>query len=274
MWKTGQGTDMRTDPFDLRGKVAAIVGGARDLGFDMARTLAAAGADLFITSRVLEHAEKAAARIQSLYGVKAFPHAIEVTKHSEVEAAAREAAGWQGRIDILINNAGGGLGLKPTGFFERRPEHALELINVNLVGVLYCCQEFARSMVERREGKIINIASIAALVGRDRRMYEHEGMIEQSVDYAAAKAGVLGMTRDLAAVLSPHGINVNAISPGGFERGQPATFVAAYSDSTPLGRMGRDGWDLNGAALFLASPASDYVTGQNLVVDGGFSVCK
>ena len=129
-------------------------------------------------------------------------------------------------------------------------------------------------MVQQRQGKIINIASIAALVGRDRRMYQCDGMTEQPVDYAAAKAGILGMTRDLAAVLAPYRINVNAISPGGFERGQPAEFVEAYCDRTPLGRMGRDGMDLKGEALFLASQASDYVTGQNLVVDGGFSVSK
>jgi len=125
-------------------------------------------------------------------------------------------------------------------------------------------------MVERGSGKIINIASIAGLCGRDRRMYARAGMKGQPVDYAAAKAGVIGMTMDLAGYLSPHGVYVNAISPGGFERGQPEQFIRDYSDRTPLGRMGRDGIDLKGAVLFLASPASDYVTGQNLTVDGGF----
>ena len=94
----------------------------------------------------------------------------------------------------------------------------------------------------------------------------------QPIDYAAAKAGIIGMTKDLAGLLSPMGICVNAISPGGFERGQPAGFIRDYSDRTPLGRMGRDGLDLKGAAVFLASAASDYVTGHNLVVDGGFSI--
>lgn len=95
----------------------------------------------------------------------------------------------------------------------------------------------------------------------------------QPVDYAAAKAGVIGLTRDLAGLLSPRGVHVNAISPGGFARENlPAGFIKDYSDRTPLGRMGRDGVDLKGAALFLASPASDYITGHNLVVDGGFSI--
>ena len=114
---------------------------------------------------------------------------------------------------------------------------------------------------------------MAALMGRDRRMYERNGMKGQPIEYAAAKAGILGMTRDLAGLLSPNGICVNAISPGGFERPEmPVGFVKDYSDRTPLGRMGRDGIDLKGAVLFLASPASDYVTGLNLVVDGGFSL--
>ncbi|MEO6906909.1 MAG: SDR family oxidoreductase [Abditibacteriaceae bacterium] len=94
----------------------------------------------------------------------------------------------------------------------------------------------------------------------------------QPIDYAAAKAAIIGMTKDLAAYLGPNGIRVNAISPGGFERGQPEKFIEAYSDKTPLKRMGRDGIDLKGAAVFLASEASAYVTGHNLVVDGGFSM--
>ena len=130
-------------------------------------------------------------------------------------------------------------------------------------------------MARQGSGKIINIASMAGLVGRDRRMYEKNGMNGQPIEYAAAKAGVVGMTRDLAGLLSPLGVQVNAISPGGFARSTlPAGFVRDYSDRTPMKRMGRDGVDLKGAVLFLAAPASDYVTGQNLVVDGGFSIWR
>jgi NAD(P)-dependent dehydrogenase (short-subunit alcohol dehydrogenase family) len=151
----------------------------------------------------------------------------------------------------------------------------VDLVQNNLLGVLHCCQEVGRIMARQGSGKIINIASIAGIVGRDRRVYQRNGMNGQPIDYAAAKAGVIGMTRDLAGLLSPLGVHVNAISPGGFERrAMPAGFVRDYSDRTPLGRMGRDGVDLKGAALFLASAASDYVTGQNLVVDGGFSLWR
>ena len=103
-------------------------------------------------------------------------------------------------------------------------------------------------------------------------MYQRNDMTGQPIDYAASKAGVIGLTRDLAAFLGPMGVRVNAISPGGFARDLPEGFVKDYSERTALGRMGRDGVDLKGPILFLASPASDYVTGQNLPLDGGFSI--
>ena len=146
------------------------------------------------------------------------------------------------------------------------------MIRLNLTGVLRCCQCAGEIMARQESGKIINIASTAGFVGRDRRMYERHGMAGQPIDYAAAKAGVIGMTRDLAALLAPKSVYVNAISPGGFRRNLPDNFARDFADRTPLGRMGRDGVDLKGAVLFLASPASDFVVGHNLVVDGGFSI--
>jgi NAD(P)-dependent dehydrogenase (short-subunit alcohol dehydrogenase family) len=258
--------------FDLTEKIGVIIGGARDLGFDMAEALGDAGCDLVITSRSLDSAEEAAARLVKNRNVEARPFALDVCDYRAVEDLAGTVKDWQGHVDVLINNAGGGLGLTPTAFFERSPEHMKQLIETNMTGTLYTCQAFGKIMVEQGYGKIINIASIAGMVGRDRRMYHRTGLAEQPIEYAASKAGVIGMTQDLAGLLSPKGVYVNAISPGGFERGQPDAFIQAYSDRTPLGRMGRDGIDLKGAALFLASSASDYVTGHNLVVDGGFTL--
>jgi NAD(P)-dependent dehydrogenase (short-subunit alcohol dehydrogenase family) len=150
-----------------------------------------------------------------------------------------------------------------------------DMINSNLVGTILMCRAVAGGMMTRRAGKIINISSIAGLVGRDRQIYADAGMTGQPIDYAAAKAGVIGATLDLAAWLGPYGIRVNAISPGGFgPRALNKQFVNAYSGKVPLGRMGRDTIDIKGAALFLATSASDYVNGHNLVVDGGFSVWK
>ncbi|HSW44797.1 MAG TPA: SDR family oxidoreductase [Phycisphaerae bacterium] len=258
--------------FDISGEVAMVTGGARTLGLDAASVLAGAGCDLVITSRDLEYARKSAERLRAEFAIDVLPLALDQADFAQIPNVVQEAHNWKGGIDILVNNAGGGAGLTPCHLFERPVEHMEKLIALNLTGVLCCCQEVGRLMAERRSGKIINIASAAGLVGRDRRMYERHGMPGQPIDYAAAKAGVIGMTRDLAALLAPMGVHVNAISPGGFNRNMSEEFVRDFSDRTPLGRMGRDGIDLKGAVLFLASPASDYVVGHNLVVDGGFSI--
>ena len=173
------------------------------------------------------------------------------------------------------NNAGGGSGASEGNMLLRDPEHIKELIDINLTGMLYCCKAAAKYMTEQRSGKIINLGSIAGIVGRDRAMYAKAGKKEQPIDYAAAKGGVISATRDLAGWLSPFGICVNSISPGGFDKGDlPEKFVQLYSEETPLGRMGIMGEDIKGAALLLASPAGGYITGHNLVVDGGFSIWK
>jgi NAD(P)-dependent dehydrogenase (short-subunit alcohol dehydrogenase family) len=260
--------------FDLRGRVALVTGGARHLGYDAASILAAAGCHVAITSRDGDSARASAERLAAAYGVDALGLALDQTRFAAVAAAVDETAAWKGRIDILVNNAGGGVGASPAKLLERDPADIQLLIDTNLTGVLYCCRQVGACMAAQRSGKIINIASIAGMCGRDRRVYDRTGLKGQPVEYAAAKAGVIGMTMDLAGYFSPMGICVNAISPGGFERGQPEAFIREYSDRTPLGRMGRDGIDLKGAILFLASPASDYVTGQNLAVDGGFVLWK
>ena len=260
---------------DLKGKVAMITGGARHLGLDAADVLAEAGCDLVITSRKLENARTAAGKLHSRHGCDVLPLSLDVCEYDMVAEVVKMAGKWKGHLDILVNNAGGGVGAGPAHFFKRSPEDMLKLIMTNLVGSLYCCREAGQIMASQGSGKIINIASIAGMIGRDRRMYERNDMKGQPGDYAAAKAGVIGMTMDLAGFLSPLGIHVNAISPGGFgPRELPPEFDRDFSDRTPLGRMGSDEKDLKGAILFLASAASDYVTGHNLVVDGGFSIWR
>lgn len=260
------------DSFKLHGKVALITGGARTLGYDMAEALAEVGCDLVITSRSLSRAESAATALGKTCGVDVLPLALDVGSYDQVATVVEAAHRWKGHVDILINNAGGRSGTGPGNLFERPPQEIDKLIRTNLIGALYCCKEVGKVMAQQGSGKIINIGSIAGMVGRDRNMYERNNMNQQPVDYAAAKAGVIGMTRDLAAFLAPYGIHVNCISPGGFERGQPEGFIRDYNERTALGRMGRDGMDIKAAAVFLASAASDYVTGENLVVDGGFSI--
>lgn len=260
--------------FDLTGKVAMVTAGWHGLGLDFASALASAGSDVILTSRTPEKAVDAAADLRTRYGVETLVLPLDQRNAVNVAQCFAAASSWKGRLDILFNNAGGGASVGPTNFFDRDPSDVEEMIATNLTGVIFCCQEAARIMARQGSGKIINIGSVAALVGRGRKLYHDTGLAEQAVDYAAAKAGVLGLTRDLAAVLAPHNIQVNAISPGGFEKNQPREFIDGFSSLTMAGRMGKLGRDLKGAALFLASPASDYVTGQSLVVDGGFSVLK
>jgi gluconate 5-dehydrogenase len=162
-----------------------------------------------------------------------------------------------------------------TNLFKRTPEAITALVTSNLLGPLFMCKAIGEIMVAQKSGKIINIASIAGLVGRNRDIYYRNNKNEQAIDYVAAKGGVIAMTRDLAALLAPHGICVNSVSPGGFDKGELAkSFVNDYSAATMLGRMGKLDSDLNGVILFLASPASDYVTAQNIIVDGGFTFSK
>lgn len=257
--------------FDLSGKVAFVSGGAKHLGYDAACVLSAAGCDVAVSSRDVSRAQLSANNLSERYAVESLGVELDQTSFDQVAQVIQAVHDWKGKIDIIVNNSGGGSGNSVARLFDRSPADIDMLIRTNLTGMIYCCREGGRLMAAKESGKIINIASMAGLIGRDRRMYERSNMNGQPVDYAAAKAGVIGLTRDLAAFLAPMGVCVNSISPGGFARNQPESFVRDYNDRTPLGRMGREGIDLKGAILFLASPASDYVTGHNLVVDGGFS---
>lgn len=259
--------------FDLTGRVFLVTGGARTLGRDMALALAEAGADGIITSRDPARAAATAGELAASTGRRVIGLGLDATDESAVAAVFARIAADFGGLDILVNSAGGGAsGNKAHPVrFDARPREAWDALQaVNVTSAFLVTKHAIPLLTGRRGANIINIASIAGIVGRDRRMYPPD-MRPQTVDYAAAKGAIIAMTRDLAATLGRDGIRVNAISPGGFERGQPPAFVQAYADRTPLGRMGRDGVDLKGAAVFLASDAAAYVSGHNLVVDGGFS---
>lgn len=256
--------------FDLTGRKFLVVGGARHLGLEMALALAESGADGVVTSRRQDAAICAAARIGIATGRSIYGLAVDATEDQAVRLGVETTVDLFGRIDILINAVGGGgVGSgQASRWIEAPPLEAWAAVqNANVTAPFLVCKYVVPIMSRQSSGSIINVANIA---GRDRRVYP-AGMVPQSVDYAAAKAAVIGFTTDLAARVGPRGIRVNAISPGGFERGQPPAFVEAYGKRCMLGRMGRDGVDLKGAAVFLASDASAYVTGHNLVVDGGFS---
>ena len=261
--------------FKLDGKVALVTGSARNFGYQMAEALAEAGADVIITSRKLESAEKSAEKLHAKCGTKIVPAQLDVTDEDSIRALFDLVKTEFGKLDILVNNAGNtDSRIKSAELTCQTLENWQYVFDSNMTGTFLCTRYAVEMMQEACSGKIINIASMSGIIGRDRRIYDGLDMIPNVAEYSASKGAMIAFTRDVAAEMGKYNIHVNAISPGGFERAerQPKEFVRRYSEQTILGRMGTDGKDLKGAIVYLASEASDYVTGHNLIVDGGFSV--
>jgi NAD(P)-dependent dehydrogenase (short-subunit alcohol dehydrogenase family) len=248
------------DFFDLSGKVAIVTGGGSGIGRQMAQGLAEAGAELVLCARKVERCEEAAAQMPT----RALAVHCDVTDPESVEAMVARTVDELGRVDILVNNAGTVWGAAP----EDIPLKGWQkVVDVNLTGVFLCAQAAGRRMIERGEGgRIVNVASVAGLHGAPAE-------VVNALPYHATKGGVISLTRDLAWKWARYGINVNAIAPGWF----PSDMANFVIDSNPelarripLGRFGGPE-DLKGVVVFLASRASDYVTGHTLVVDGGQS---
>ncbi len=247
------------DRFNLSGKTALITGGSRGLGLEIAVALAQAGAKVALMARRAQYFEEATA---ALPGAPQFLGSV--ASKDDVARVVRETTEKLGSPTILVNAAGISWGAPA---LDMPLEKMQEVLMVNVVGAFLCAQATAPAMRAAGWGKIVNVASIAGLVGTP------PGVLD-AVGYSASKGGLIAMTRDLAAKWGPWGIRVNALAPGFFptrmtERVIPRVqeFVKAW---TPLGRVGEMG-ELAGAALFLASPASDYITGVTLPVDGGMT---
>ena len=250
--------------FDLSGKTAIVTGGGAGIGRQMAQALAESGANLVLCARKVERCEQAATELSQL-GVRALGLRCDVRQPEAVQAVVDRTREEFGRIDVLVNNAGTVWGAPP----EETPLHGWQkVIDVNLTGVFVFSQAAGRVMIDEEGGKIVNIASVAGLGGAPPE-------IVNAIPYHASKGGVIAFTRDLACKWARHGINVNAIAPGWFPS-EMSRFVLdrqgeALVERVPLRRFGGPD-DLKGAVVFLASAASDYVTGHTLVVDGGESV--
>src|SRR5580658_1039824 len=246
--------------FDLAGRVAIITGGSIGLGRQMAEGLGEMGADLVLCARKKERCEQTAVELQNL-GVKTLALGCDVKNPSDVQAVVHAAMSQFGRIDILINNAGTSWGAPVE---DMRLEHWNKVIETNLTGTFLFSQAAGKVMIEQRRGKIINIASVAGLRGAPPEF--------QAIGYHASKGGVIIFTKDLARKWAQHNIQVNAIAPGWFPTDMSGVVIErnkeALRKSIPLDRFGNDD-DLKGAAVYLASDASHFVTGHVLVVDGG-----
>jgi gluconate 5-dehydrogenase len=266
--------------FDLTGKIALVTGG-NNLGYDAAEALAELGATVVVTRRRQEEADRTAERLAADTGAVVAGAELEVTDEASWKKVVGDIVAEYGRIDILVNNAGGRkVSVVPETIeddpsFEFLETRLLEdwkyTMDANLTSVFLGCRTVAPYMKKARSGKIINMASIDGIVGRDLRIYPGSGLSPTVPDYLASKAGVINLTKGIGVSLAPFGIYVNAISPGGFYREQPEAFVENYTKLVPLGRMGRDRIDLKGSIAYLASGASDYTVGHNLVIDGGLT---
>jgi len=246
--------------FDLTGKTAVVTGASRGIGRVLAEALARAGADVAVTARDQASLSETCAAISAL-GRRAVPLALDVTDAELIRKRMNEAKAALGRIDILINNA---------GVEQVRPSLEVDealwdmILDTNLKGAFFVAQAAASHMKETGGGSIVNLCSLTSEVG-----------IPTAVPYGSSKTGLLGMTRALSAEWAPLGIRVNAIAPGYFRTAMTEVFYqntswqGAMKAKIPQGRFGELG-DLAGAAVFLASSASAYVTGQCLAVDGGF----
>lgn len=242
----------------LDGRVAIVTGAAQGIGHGVALSLARAGANIVVAEAVQERIPQAVANIETT-GVQALGVQTNVTQASAVDRLVQETLSRFGKIDILVNNAGVVV-VKP--IFEQSEADWDRVLDVNLKGVFLCCKRVVQEMQKQGSGAIVNIASIAAF----HYTVPH-------VPYAASKAGVAALTRDLAYEVAPMGIRVNAIAPGPIETPMMGSALteeqkSAYAKTIPLGRIGQP-QDIGDAAVFLASDAASFVTGVTLPVAGG-----
>jgi NAD(P)-dependent dehydrogenase (short-subunit alcohol dehydrogenase family) len=250
-----------TSSFDLTGKVAVVTGASRGLGQTFGRALARAGADLVITSRTIDSLSTFQKEVETM-GRRAVPLALDVRDEGSIRQMVRDAVAAFDRIDILVNNAGCNVRKKAV---DVTWEDWNLILDTNLRGAFFVAQSVAREMIPRGRGRIINVGSVTSVFG-------YAGL----APYGASRGGIRQLTMSLADDWGPHGITVNCLAPGWFKTEQNKVmyedpeWVAYLVDRIPMRRPGRP-TDLEGPVVFLASDASEYVTGQTLLVDGGIT---
>lgn len=257
---------------NLSGRVAVITGGAGYLGAAIADTLAELGASVCLVDKSAKAIHEASGRLRDRWQVDVKEFEVDLEDEIERLALLERIKSKSGKVDILINNAAfvGDSALEgwAVSFEEQKMEAWRRAVEVNLTASFHLSQIFAPLLRSNNHGVIVNVASIYGLVGPDMSLYDDTHMANPAA-YAVSKAGVIQATKWLATVLSPQ-IRVNSLTPGGIYRGQPKVFVDRYERRTPMRRMGTEE-DFKGAIGFLATDMSSWVTGHNLVVDGGWT---
>jgi len=262
--------------FDLSGKTAVVTGGTGILGSLYCRRLAEAGTKVIIADLDQQRCDELAAELSGSSNGEAVGMAVDLSDEASVKAWSAKILTNHHFIDLLVNNAA----TKSPGFFAPLGKFALadwnHVMSVNVTGMFLVLRELGPSMAARGSGSIINVSSIYGVVAPDQRIYEGSwyeelgGAINTPLVYSASKGAVISMTKYLAAYWGPSGVRTNTLTPGGVSSGQNSTFSEKYSARVPMGRMGL-AEEMAGALLFLASDASSYINGQNIIVDGGLT---
>ncbi len=263
--------------FDLSGKVALVTGAAGILGPYFCHALADHGATIAVIDIDQAKAKQLATDLERTYKCRAAAFDVDVSDAGAVRQLVEAVESELGPVDILHNNAAS-KGKALDAFFETTELFDAatwkEIMAVNLDGAFFMAREIGGRMAQRGGGSIIQTASIYGVVGPDQRIYEGSDYLGRQINtpavYSASKAGIVGLTRYLATYWGDKGVRVNTLTPGGVSSGQNDVFEAKYSARIPLGRMAQPD-DMTGALIFLASDASRYVTGQNIIVDGGLT---
>lgn len=249
------------ESLSLKGKVALVTGATKGIGRGIVEGFAKSGADLVVVSRNQEDCEKVAREIES-YGANVLPHAADIRKLDSIDELIQATVKKFDKIDILVNNAGAAITKSPESLKEEEWDF---IVDLNLKGAFFTAQRIGLYMIKQNFGKIINIGSIFSFVG-DANI----------VAYCASKGGLIQMTRSLALAWAKYNIQVNALAPGyietelNYEVLNDEKVHKHLMRNTPVRRLGKVD-DVVGAAVYLASPASDYMTGQSIVVDGGWT---
>jgi NAD(P)-dependent dehydrogenase (short-subunit alcohol dehydrogenase family) len=264
--------------FNLEGRIAIVTGATGLIGTNHCKALAEAGATIVVAD--LDKSRCELVKNSLLNSDRHYTISFDITSEEEVKMACDAILTKYGKIDILVNNAAindmfeNPLLAGEQSKFENYPvEMFRKSLEANVTGTFLCCQVFGKEMAKAGKGSIINIASTYGMVGPDQSIYkdkEGKQLFYKSAAYPATKGAVINFTRFLAAYWGKDGVRVNTLSPGGVENSQDDFFVQNYSAKTPLNRMAKP-TDYQGAIVFLASDASDYMTGANLVVDGGWT---
>ena len=256
--------------FNLSNKVIILTGAAGLLGTEYAHGLSQAGANVVLADLNFDKCKKLSLNLNKKYDVNSFPIKLDVTKINSINTMIKAVIKKFSKIDILINNAY----FSEAGYTKIKFEnYDLDIwkkgLNVNLSGIFLCCQQIGKIMKKQKNGNIINISSIYGIVAPDQRIYGNTKIIKSAL-YSVTKSGVLNFTRYLASYWRQDGIRVNTLSLGGVEENQNIIFKKNYSNKTMIGRMAKKD-EYVGALIFLSSNASSYMTGSNLVIDGGWT---